>query len=153
MGVTHRSKKFASIPIMLALGMGGLGGCDTDPGASVARDVQRDVYASREQCMLDWGPDLCKELQAEQAKQVAQAQGQQTTGATHGSSFIYWGGPGYVGERSANTGGRTVTPNATNAIKTASFSPTTGKLSGLHAPSVRGGFGATGHSIGSTGAA
>lgn len=40
-------------------------GCDTDPGAKV---VQRDVYQSLSDCVIDWGSvDLCQQQMADDA--------------------------------------------------------------------------------------
>ena len=138
-----------SVTIMLMLGVsGGVAGCDVDPGGAEERQVQKDIYTGStrmeafQKCVIDWGnEELCKELADKDAEKHVAA----SHGGGGGPGFIYYiSGPGYYGDRSVNYGGRRYAPTTSNAMKVAAFSPSTGKFSGLHAPSVRGGFGATG---------
>ena len=134
-------------------------GCDTDPGAKV---VQRDVYQSLSDCVIDWGSvDLCQQQRAEaeaKAKEVAAHGGGSGGGGSAIPSIIFFG-PSYTGERAVTHNGNTLRPTTSRATQTAAFTkmapnvkPTFSapKPAGWSAPS-RGGWGGAGHSMTSGG--
>lgn len=109
-------KKSARVTLVL-IGLTALAGCGED-------DRRRDVYASREDCLADWGnkPEDCKP--ASEPRHAGM-------GYFYGPAYLYSSGWGARGWNSGTRGNRAI-------FSTPSGSSHSGGVS-------RGGFGATGH--------
>ncbi len=119
-----RLRKSSGRVTLVFIGLASLGAC-TDEG-----DARRDVYASREDCLADWGnkPEDC-------------------TPATHprhtGSGSHYFYGPSYSSRGGGNWGSRSgPARSGSRAISSVSGGHASGGSSGVS----RGGFGSSGHS-------
>jgi hypothetical protein len=128
----------------------GVAACDSGPGGGTA---QRDVYAgpnALQNCIADWGnEELCKQqLSDEEKKKLG--------GHSRGAPGVFLWGPSYFGaNRTVTHKGVTYTPTATHAVRTAAFDGNLRPVS-FSAPrpagtSARGGFGATGSGVGTSG--
>lgn len=106
----------SSAVTLVVCGVAALSGCSREP------ETRRDVYASREDCLADWGnkPEDCKPA----------------TEPRHASSG-FWYGPVYPIPfgHSSGSAWRSGAPGGSHAIGTSGVS--------------RGGFGSTAHSSGS----
>jgi len=112
-----RSRKSSARVTLVLLGAAALAGCGD--GAQISS--RRDVYASKADCLADWGdPKECDE---------GQVQGSGASGL--GGSRRYWYGPSYGG--GTTWGGYQPGP------------PRPGSRALGTQSTVRGGFGASGH--------
>ena len=102
---------------LVLIGVAALSGC--------GKDERRDVYASKEDCLADWGnkPEDCTPA----------------TESRHRSSGFFYG-PLYAGSRMMGGGSSWTSTNRGRAIGSTSSSPT------RSGSSSRGGFGSSGRS-------
>jgi hypothetical protein len=134
-----KTKRLPSMSLVVALSAG-VAACDSGP-------VQRDVYSgpqALQNCIADWGNvELCKQhLSDDEKKKVVSSHP-----PSSGHSVFLWG-PSYGADRKATRNGVTYTPTATHATRTATLD---GNMRPVSFSSARGGFGATGHGVGSVG--
>jgi uncharacterized protein YgiB involved in biofilm formation len=118
-----RMRKSSARVTLVLIGVASLAGCDR------AEEQRRDVYATRDDCLADWGkkPEDCTPA----------------TEARH-SSHGFWYGPSY-GIPYGYTSGSSWTPRSgARAIGSSSFSSRSGSSSSVS----RGGFGSSSHSSG-----
>jgi hypothetical protein len=109
-------KSSARVTLVLA-GLGTLAGCGED-------DTRRDVYASREDCLADWGnkPEDCT---------PATEPRHRSSGYFYGPSYGYHsGGSGSTWTRGSGSG-RSIGSSSSHSS---------------HSSTTRGGFGSSGHS-------
>ena len=120
-----RMRKSSARVTLALIGVAALAGCDR------AEEQRRDVYATREDCLADWGnkPEDC--TPATEARH-----------ASHG----FWYGPSY-GIPYGYTSHSSWTPRSGNRAigSSAGFSSRSGSSSSVS----RGGFGSSSHSSGS----
>ena len=116
-----RSRKSSSRVTLVLVGLAAVAGCSREP------EMKRDVYASKEDCLADWGnkPEDCTPA---------------TDRPRHGSGGFFFYGPMYsaLARGGPSWSGSGVRPGS-HAVGTAS--------SGSGGSSIsRGGFGSSGHS-------
>jgi hypothetical protein len=114
-------RKSSSRVTLVLIGLAGLTGC--------GGDERRDVYASREDCLADWGnkPEDCTPA----------------TGSRHaGRGFFY--GPSFTHGSSGWGWGRG--SSSTSSSRSSASSRSSSHSSGSPGSTSRGGFGSSGHS-------
>ena len=115
----NRTRKSSAHVTLVLLGAAAIAGC-SDSGPTAADN--RDVYASREDCLADWrDPKECEEGPAQDSR---------------GGRRSYWYGPTYF-TGSSGAGYRSGAPRAGS------------RALGTHS-TTRGGFGASGHAHGAS---
>jgi uncharacterized protein YgiB involved in biofilm formation len=88
--------------------------------------VKRDVYASMEECIADWGDkDLCVKA----AEMASQQQAQQSSGGTYSNGAVvyhHFYGPeySYSGDRYITRNGQIYRPTSNSAVSSSRFTPT-----------------------------
>ncbi|MBL0142602.1 MAG: hypothetical protein IPP91_11015 [Betaproteobacteria bacterium] len=109
-------RKSSSRVTLVLIGLAGLAGCGED---------RRDVYASREDCLADWGnkPEDCTPA----------------TQSQHSRNGYYYG-PSYIHRSWGSSGGRG------SGSLSSSRSGSSSHSSGSSGSTSRGGFGSSGHS-------
>ena len=121
-----RMRKSSARVTLALIGVAALAGCDQ------AEEQRRDVYATKEDCLADWGnkPEDC--TPATEARH-----------ASHG----FWYGPfyGVPGAYSRSTGWTPRSGARSIGSSTSGFSRSSGSS---HSSVSRGGFGSSGHSGG-----
>lgn len=130
-------KTLPSMSLAVALSVAGCG----DSG-------QRDVYSgynAAKRCADDWGStDLCKDQMSED-----QARAMGLT-PNYGPHYVYFWGPYWSGQRQVYYNNTYYTPATSRALGVGAFSSSykgAAPSAFTSSPSVRGGFGATGHSF------
>jgi hypothetical protein len=116
--VLKKLRKSSSQVTLVLVGVAALAGCGDDG--------KRDVYASREDCLADWGnkPEDCTRA---------------TEGAHRSHGYFY--GPVYSGSRAASSWGSSSGSHSAGATSQS-------RSIGSAGSSSRGGFGSSGHSSG-----
>ena len=115
----NRTRKSSAHVTLVLLGAAAIAGC-SDSGPTAAEN--RDVYASKEDCLADWrDPKECEEGPAQDSR---------------GGRRSYWYGPTYS-TGSSGSGYRSGAPRAGS------------RALGTHS-TTRGGFGASGHAHGAS---
>ena len=117
----RKIRKSSSRVTLVLIGLAGLAGCGDD---------RRDVYASREDCLADWGnkPEDCTPA----------------TDSRHaGRGFFY--GPSYV-HRSSGPGWSWGRGSSSSSSRTSSSGSRSSSSWGSSGSSSRGGFGSSGRS-------
>ena len=122
----RKIRKSSSRVTLVLIGLAGLAGCGDDP---------RDVYASREDCLADWGnkPEDCTPA----------------TDPKHASRGYFYG-PMVVhrswGSRSSGTSSRSWSSSSSSSRPSSSGSSRSSTSWGSSGSSSRGGFGSSGRS-------
>jgi hypothetical protein len=140
-----KKKKAIALLVPSLLGSVLLTACDDAP------NTNRDVYASKEECLRDWNDgDLCQEMDATDANQYRSE-------GDHGHVIVphyFWGPTYYPHDRSVVYKGQTITPvGKSTTLRPFTVSPRSSSASRTSPSSPRvtstGGFG--GRSVGTGG--
>lgn len=158
-------QKYIQLPLVVTLAAT-VAACDTTASNPEEKVTQRDVYASLEDCVADWGDtELCERQQKEAHEHAEKMAAAQSHSGGGGVAFVpMFFGPSYSGERTVTHNGRTITPSGYSSGRTANYVTNTatgnrvvsyskpGTMS-THATSAvsRGGFGGSGASASSGG--
>jgi uncharacterized protein YgiB involved in biofilm formation len=99
--MAHRPRKSSACVTLVLIGAAALSGCDDSPSTS-----RRGAYASREECLADWGdPKECEQQEARRSD---------------GSRSGYYWGPG-SGSRSSGSSSRSSSSSGGHSISRGGF--------------------------------
>lgn len=119
-------KNYIHLPLTVALAIT-VSACDTTDHSNEKKPSQRDVYASLEDCVADWGDiELCQQEMKESREHQEKMAAARASGSSGGSTFVpIFMGPTYYGDSRSvvSPSGNTVSPATNRATRTANYTP------------------------------